>query len=26
VQVELQIVESFTVTARAGGGFGHTGR
>jgi dUTP pyrophosphatase len=26
VQVELQIVESFTATARAGGGFGHTGR
>ena len=26
VQVELQIVESFTATARGGGGFGHTGR
>ena len=26
VQVELQIVESFTVTDRGGGGFGHTGR
>jgi dUTP pyrophosphatase len=26
VQVELQIVGSFTATARGGGGFGHTGR
>ena len=26
VQVELQIVESFTATGRGGGGFGHTGR
>jgi dUTP pyrophosphatase len=26
VQVELQIVASFTATARGGGGFGHTGR
>ena len=26
VQVELQIVENFTATARGGGGFGHTGR
>lgn len=26
VQVELQVVESFTVTDRGDGGFGHTGR
>ena len=26
VQVELEIVESFAVTDRGGGGFGHTGR
>ncbi len=26
VQVELQIVASFTATDRGGGGFGHTGR
>ena len=26
VQVELQIVENFTATARGCGGFGHTGR
>jgi len=26
VQVELQIVENFTATARGAGGFGHTGR
>ena len=25
VQVELEIVDSFTATARGGGGFGHTG-
>ena len=26
VQVELEIVDSFTATDRGGGGFGHTGR
>jgi len=26
VQVELEIVDSFTATGRGGGGFGHTGR
>ena len=26
VQVELQVVEHFTATARGGGGFGHSGR
>jgi dUTPase len=26
VQVDLQIVASFTATDRGGGGFGHTGR
>jgi dUTP pyrophosphatase len=26
VQVQLQVVESFTATDRGGGGFGHTGR
>lgn len=26
VQAELEIVEDFTATARAGGGFGHSGR
>ncbi|MFK9288908.1 dUTP diphosphatase, partial [Escherichia coli] len=25
VQVELQVVEDFTATARGGGGFGHSG-
>lgn len=26
VQVELEVVEEFTATARGGGGFGHSGR
>ena len=25
VQVELEVVEDFTATARGGGGFGHSG-